>query len=138
MGRNGVVVRNLVPSLFCLCRLPVRWLPDCPNEDVFYFFIQLVSVFVVLDRSISRVILIYWVNVLDQSLATVLSFFTKIGMGRFCAVVRSTDLAVVLFGSERLLVSSVELFWSSSIFTKFLFSGSSDCCLCHIVFCLNS
>ena len=55
-------------------------------------------------------------------------------MGNFWVVVRSTDRVVVLFGSERLLVSPMELFDSSSIVAKFfLILQNVDCAILYSV-----
>ena len=55
-------------------------------------------------------------------------------MGNFWVVVRSTDRVVVLFGSERLLVSPMELFGSSSIVAKFfLILQNVDCAILYSV-----
>ena len=53
-------------------------------------------------------------------------------MGNFWVVVGSTDRVVVLFGSERLLVSPMELFGSSSIVAKFfLIVQNVDCAILY-------
>ena len=53
-------------------------------------------------------------------------------MGNFCVVVRSTNRVVVLFGSERLLVSPMELFCSSSIVVKiFLIVQNAGCAMLY-------
>ena len=53
-------------------------------------------------------------------------------MGNFCVAVRSTNRVVVLFGSERLLVSPMELFSSSSIVVKiFLIVQNADCAMLY-------
>ena len=56
--------------------------------------------FVIFDKLISRVILIYWTNFLYHSFALMWSFFSRIRMGNFCVDVRSNDPVVVLFGID--------------------------------------
>ena len=115
---------------------------DCPIVQIKTSFISSSSwslycgnfslEFVIFDRSNSRVIFIYWVNFLHQSFALVWSFFSMIGRGNFWVVVRLTYRVVVLFGSERLLVSPMELFGSSSIVAKFFLKVQNvDCAILY-------
>ena len=60
--------------------------------------------FVIIDRSISLVILIYCTNFRHQRFALELSYFSRLGMDNFWVHVRSHDFSVWSLGSDRLLV----------------------------------